>query len=167
MPTRYRARITALVRKFGVPEDDVDDVVQQVFEQAFLAWHQCRSQINPRAWLGSIALRVVHNRTAAAVRLPIPFSSLPVGDDQLPPDVDEVGTESHDPVYAQVAARDTLRLTIQALDDLNPSEKSAFTLRVLLGLSPSVAARHAEVRTVTSHVRYARSRNSMKRRLNE
>ena len=59
--------VTQVCRKAGA-QCELDDLVQEVFLEAYRSFHTLREPAAARAWLRTIAVRVVHRRIAGRIR---------------------------------------------------------------------------------------------------
>jgi len=62
------ARIRALAWRFGVPEEELDDAVQEVFVRAWLGAPRFRGACAPSTWLTRIAVNYFVSRRRALMR---------------------------------------------------------------------------------------------------
>lgn len=75
----YGARIRGLATRLCANRSDADDLVQEVFLQAFRSWPTFRGEADPGTWLHAIAARTCRRRfsRAAARRMPAASQLMP------------------------------------------------------------------------------------------
>jgi RNA polymerase sigma-70 factor, ECF subfamily len=147
------AYIWAVLRRLGVPEADLEDLVQEVFVVAHRRLHTFEQRSSIRTWLYAIAVRLYLNdsrrRSRRGSPVDVSSSSLPIADDGLDP-------EAH---TARAQAR---RMLGELLENLDADKRVVFVLSELEGLPAPAIARitGANTRTVYSRLRAARDRFS-------
>jgi RNA polymerase sigma-70 factor, ECF subfamily len=147
------AYIWAVLRRLGVPEADLEDLVQEVFVVAHRRLHTFEQRSSIRTWLYAIAVRLYLNdsrrRSRRGSPVDVSSSNLPIADDGLDP-------EAH---TARAQAR---RMLGELLENLDADKRVVFVLSELEGLPAPAIARitGANTRTVYSRLRAARDRFS-------
>jgi RNA polymerase sigma-70 factor, ECF subfamily len=150
----YRAHfayVWAVLRRLGVPEADLEDLVQEVFVVAHRRLHTFEQRSSIRTWLYAIAVRLYLNdarrRRRRGHRADVSSSDLLVVDEAADPEVHT----------ARAQAR---RMLGELLENLDPDKRVVFVLAELEGLPASDIARvtGANTRTVYSRLRAARDR---------
>jgi RNA polymerase sigma-70 factor (ECF subfamily) len=134
------------VRRLGVADAQVDDVVQEVFLVALRRLSDFRPGTSARAWLFSIASRTSANHRRGQRRRLLRHA--PLGD---PAD--------HSPgVFERAASRDAARLLQRFLDGLSDDKRGLFILSELEGMSgPELAAIYgANLNTIYARIRSVR-----------
>jgi RNA polymerase sigma-70 factor (ECF subfamily) len=131
------------------PGNDVEDLVQTAFVEAFRSLPDFRGDALFSTWLTRIAVRVTFH--AKRRRSPFALSM----DDMAEPAVDQAGPER------VAAAREGLALLQVVLAELRPKRRAAFVLHVLEGhsmeevaaiLNASVAAVKVRVHDARRHI---------------
>ena len=124
----YRAHapfILSLVRRLGIPESEVDDVVQEIFVVAHRRGGYVPGPAKPRTWLAQIALHVasVTRRSARRRRTQ--------ADEET---VARAVTDRSNP-FDMAAATESLTRVQRALDALDDDHRTVFVLFELSGES--------------------------------
>ena len=135
------------VRRLGVPEGMVDDIVQDVFVIAFRRLPEFEGISSVRTWLFSILRRVVRDRKRTHVRTHPP-SAIPI---------DQVMDSSSSP-HDSLEKREAVRLVYQLLANLSDDKREVFILADLEEMTaPEIAeATGTNVNTVYARLRSAR-----------
>ncbi len=139
------------VRRLGVHDDALDDVVQEVFLAAYKRLSSFEGRSSLKSWLLGIAVHCVqrHRRTA---RRKSPHSL-----DRSPTDPETLDSPKAGPhdLYLQSEAA---RIVQQILDNLDEDKRTVFVLAEFEQLSASEIASVVEVpvNTVYSRLRHAR-----------
>ena len=135
--------------------NDVDDLVQTAFVEAFRSLPDFRGDALFSTWLTRIAVRV----TMRAVRRRHPATT-PLDD------VPEPAAATPGPEHV-VAARETLALVETVLAELRPKRRAAFVLHVLEGYSMEEVAAILSASTTAVKVRVHDARRHIERRLKQ
>jgi len=144
-----------VVRRMVGPRDDVEDLVQTAFFEAFRSLPDFRGDALFSTWLTRIAVRV----TMRSVRRRLPrAASL---DDVFEPASAAPGPEQ------VTAARETLTLVEALLAELRPKRRAAFVLHVLEGYSMEEVAAILSASTAAVKVRVHDARRHIERRLKQ
>jgi RNA polymerase sigma-70 factor (ECF subfamily) len=154
--------------------DDAEEIVQDVYLQAWRAYDRFEGRSSLRTWLYRIATRAFMKGVERRNRRPLPSDlSAPTADPSaavragpaelawLQPAPDSVLTGTTGDPAAVVARRDTMRLAfIAALQVLPPRQRAVLILRDVLGLTAAeVAAQlNLSVAAVNSALQRARAR---------
>ena len=146
-----RAFVCGFVRRVGgVPEDDVDDIVQEVFIMAHRKGGYVAGQARPSTWLAQIALGIVANRRRFWHRRRC------IHDERA------LATAAFDGPrpFERAAAAETLVRMQRALDQLDLEHRAVFVLFELEGepCSSIAEAFGIPVGTVHSRLSIARAR---------
>ena len=150
----YRAHfayVWAVLRRLGVPEADLEDLVQEVFVVAHRRLHTFEQRSSIRTWLYAIAVRLYLNdarrRRRRGSPADISSSRLPIVDEAADPEAHAVRAQAR-------------RMLGELLENLDPEKRVVFVLAELEGLPASEIARvtGANERTVYSRLRAARTR---------
>jgi RNA polymerase sigma-70 factor (ECF subfamily) len=153
--TIYRAQFAFVwrnVRALGVPEEAVDDVVQEIFVAAHRGLAGFEGRSSARTWLSGIMLNVVrHHRRTTARKSPHRLDTGAV------PDVESLPTRADGPHDVALAHEQT-RLLQRILADLDEKKREILVLAELEELSaPEIAeVLCLNVNTVYSRLRLAR-----------
>jgi RNA polymerase sigma-70 factor (ECF subfamily) len=154
----FQAHVGAVhrvVRRMVGPRDDVEDLVQTAFFEAFRSLPDFRGDALFSTWLTRIAVRV----TMRAVRRRLPrAASL---DEAFEPASPAPGPEQ------VTAARETLTLVEALLAELRPKRRAAFVLHVLEGYSMEEVAAILGASTAAVKVRVHDARRHIERRLKQ
>ncbi|MCB9890961.1 MAG: RNA polymerase sigma factor [Planctomycetes bacterium] len=129
----HGGRIYGLARRLCGNPEEADDLVQEVFLQAWRKWHQFRGDADPRIWLFTIARhacqRMHRKRSGEPDRLDSLDELLPFGQPRIaviPSDVDELD---------QHVRRDQQELVGRAITTLPPDFRMALILKDIVGFS--------------------------------
>jgi RNA polymerase sigma-70 factor, ECF subfamily len=151
---KERARVSRLVRRLGVPSDDVEDAVQDVFLALHSRFHQLDRGAGLHLWLAAAALRVCSNRRrgslrlSASLRLDREFQLEDIVDSrQLLPDERSADNERRRLLARAIARLDVNRRRVFVLAELE--EHTAEEIAKLTCVSRN---------TVSSRLRIARQR---------
>jgi RNA polymerase sigma-70 factor (ECF subfamily) len=146
---RHRTDVARLVYRMLGARSDLDDVIQEVFIQAYKSLKDFRGQAKFSTWLHRVTVNVVLMHRRAARSRPV-FADEPPGDpalrsDELAPDED-------------AERRERVRAFGRLLDRLADKKRIVFVLHELEGLAPSEIATivGAPVLTVRTRLFYAR-----------
>jgi RNA polymerase sigma-70 factor (ECF subfamily) len=143
-----RPLLRAMLRRWGVPGDDLDDVHQE----CLLALHGARRTYQPprpvEPWLLAIARRVAWRQTR--IRLARLASETPVA---------ELPEHAAEPAAADVEVLE------QALRALPPQQREAFEMLKFEGLTVEAAAQRAGTTSGALRVRAHRAYRAIKARL--
>ena len=145
---RY-AFVWGVLRRLGVPERDVEDLLQDVFVIVHRRLDEFEGRSAATTWLYAIAVRVYWNYARRQQRRPAlaseSASAMPILDDSVGPER-----------FAE--QREAAALLEQLLGGLDPDKRTAFVLAELEGLSaPEIAVvTGAKTRTIYSRIRAAK-----------
>lgn len=149
-PALYEAHFSYVwntLRRLGVRERDLPDVVHDVFLVVFKLLSGCDQTRPLRPWLFGIAFRVVsdYRRAARFLREVLDEST-------------EAAPAREPPADEQLAAAQARRLVVRALDTLDLERRGVFVMHELDGMPvPEIAAAlEIPVATVYSRLRRAR-----------
>lgn len=137
----------ALIGRLGVPRNDVEDVVQEVFLVLHRRRHDFRNESSVKTWLHGITLRVARRYRGRLQRGEM---------DPLPPEA-----RSKSPsLESQVAGRAQLARLDALLSQLPDEQREVFVLAEVAQLrAPEIAqVMGVKLNTVYSRLRLARSR---------
>ena len=146
---RHHDAVRRLLSRLGVPDSDLDDLVQQTFLEVPRASARFQAGAAARPWLCGLALMVARRRRRSVARM---FARL--RDWALEP------VDARVPTPAEEHERNTdLERARRALEALPAKKRDAFVLVVLEGLSGAEAATTlgVPVATVWTRVHYART----------
>jgi RNA polymerase sigma-70 factor (ECF subfamily) len=147
----HYAFVWAILRRLGVHERDLEDVVQDVFIVVHRRLGQFEGRASIRTWLYAVTVRVAWNHLRRRARRPSVAESSSTG---LPAPVTHADPE-------EFAARNQASALLHALlDRLDPAKRAVFVLADIEGLPAPQIARivGANTRTVYSRLRAARHR---------
>jgi RNA polymerase sigma factor CnrH len=133
---RHGIALAQAARSFGIPETDVDDVVQDTFVAAWHALDDFDRDRPFRAWLFRIGLNKMRDLYRFRRVRQFLFGAEDLGDMELAGGVahDEPGPEQH------VAARRDLARVVKTLDKLDKGSREAIVLTAIVGMSQPEAA---------------------------
>lgn len=136
------------VRRLGIPDEMVDDVVQDVFIIAYRRLSSFGGSSTPRTWLFGILRRVVRDRRRTYARTH-PLS---------PEDVQEVADHHGASPLDSLEQRRASQLVHQLLESLSDERREVFVLAELEGMTaPEIAqATGSNLNTVYARLRMAR-----------
>lgn len=145
----HAVAIASLLRRLVGPTADVEDLLQETFAEAIVAFPRFRGEAAVKTWLHRIAIHVAHGH----LRRPRHRREVPLGDDA---DARGIGDTPED--------RERARRLYEHLDAIDPDKRVAFVLRVIEGHSvDEIAALTGTSRAATrSRIFWAR-RALMKR----
>ncbi len=145
---QHLAFVWRSVKRLGIPEEIVDDVVQDVFVVVFRRFHTFRGMSSMRTWLFGILRRIVRDRRRSYRRV---HAVEAPWDDNLH---DRSPASQHDRAEQQQAARIVRRL----LAELDDDKREVFILAELEQMTaPEIAeATGAKLNTVYSRLRASR-----------
>jgi RNA polymerase sigma-70 factor (ECF subfamily) len=119
---RHAAALSRFAASVGA-RDDVEEVVQDTFVRAFASLDGFRGESSLRTWLFTIARRLILDRRRATRRR----------GEQVEVQEGDVATE-YDSLDGVVAEETRARLRL-AMDELTPTQREVFVLRVSEGMS--------------------------------
>lgn len=146
---RHRTDVARLVYRMLGARADLEDVIQEVFIQAYKSLKDFRGQAKFSTWLHRVTVNVVLMHRRAARSRPV-FADEPPGDPSLRSD--ELGPDE------DAERRERVRAFGRVLDRLAEKKRIVFVLHELEGLPPSEIATivGAPVLTVRTRLFYAR-----------
>lgn len=142
-----------VLRRYGVPDRDVDDVCQEVFLIVHRKLPEFEGRSSVRTWIYGIAMR-----TALATR-----RKAHVRRELLEPELQESAVEATQ--HEQADRRRDLSLVEAALQELDEEKREAFVLYELEGLSVAEVAAATGVPENTALYRLHRAREELERKL--
>ena len=142
-----------VLRRYGVPDRELEDVCQEVFLIVFRKLGEFEGRSTLRTWIYSIAARValVSRRKAYVKR------------ELLESPVDEPRTEANQEELA--TQRRALTLVDEVLSAMDPEKREAFVLYELEGMSVAEVAAAVGVPENTALYRLHRAREELAQRL--
>jgi RNA polymerase sigma-70 factor (ECF subfamily) len=131
---------------FGLPDASLEDAAQDVFVVVHRRWADWHEGVSARSWLYGIVRRVASDHRRSRTRHERKLEHLP--EPARPPDVE-----------AEVAERELIDALERALAELEPSQRDAFVLAELEGMTAKEIgdALTANPNTVASRLRAARA----------
>lgn len=154
---RHHDAIRRLLSRLGVPDADLDDLVQQTFLEVPRASARFKTDAAARPWLCGLALMVARRRRRSVARM---FARL--RDWALEP------VDAHVPTPAEECEHNAnVARARRALESLPAKKRDAFVLVVLEGLSGADAAAILQVPVATIWTRVHYARNELRRLLDE
>ncbi len=146
---RHKARVHATLYRVLGGNQDMDDLLQEVFVQVFGSLRSWRAEASLATWIDRIAVRVAW-RYIAQRRARVPL------------DLIDVDGASDEVIGARrVTARDGVRRLYAALDTLSPAARLAFTLHELDGRPLSVVAELTGSSVTATKLRVWRARRAI------
>jgi RNA polymerase sigma-70 factor (ECF subfamily) len=146
---RHHARVWRTLSCLGVPDDELDDAVQDVFVVVYRRMGDPERYQSIKSWLYAVARRVAwrQRRTGARARNKLQQVAREPTPSQTPPD-------------EAVARQQAVRFVRRFLDVLDEEQRTVFVLADIEGLTaPQIAeVVGAKVATVYSRLRLARRR---------
>jgi RNA polymerase sigma-70 factor (ECF subfamily) len=142
------------VRRLGVADSALDDVVQDVFLVVHRQLPGFRGESSVRSWLFAIAARVVRDLQRSLRRKPANLG----GGGRLCDDVDLLANSTPSP-HETVAASEAVRTLHAVLDAMTSERREVFILAELeqMSVGDIAAAVNANPNTVASRLRAART----------
>ena len=140
------------VRRLGVVDSAVDDVVQEVFVTVYRRLDQFEGRCAVKTWVFGILMRVVNNYRRSRRRKGAAHATTSAVVDP------EILVDSGADPMEQVSRSEAGRILHEILEELDDDKSSVFVLAELEGLSvPEIAeATNLNVNTVYSRLRAAR-----------
>src|SRR5687767_3070439 len=135
----YRA-----VRRFGVPESDVEDLVQEVFLVMWRRWAEYEPQRPLRPWLAGIAFHIAQKHLSRG-RREVPRGEVDREDESPHPD-------------ERLAAARSRDIALRALAGLPAKQKVVLVMHDLDGVEMRDVARALQVPLFTAYSRLRRAR---------
>ncbi len=133
-------RLYSLARRFCGSADEAEDLVQDVFLQAFRGWHAFQGRSDPGTWLYTIAARACQRRhrkragepdRVASLDAPLPFDA---------PVIAAIADEQDDALQRQIRAEARERVE-SAIASLPEDFRVPLVLKEIVGFSvPEVAS---------------------------
>jgi RNA polymerase sigma-70 factor (ECF subfamily) len=142
------------LRRFGVPEQDLDDALQTVLFQLHAKWSQLATFDESRLRSYACCASVGVARTAAKRRQRDGRRSLPL---------DEERTRGHEDPARTMESREELEQLDAALESLESSDREVFVLYEIEGFTGAEIAEHLGVPRGTVASRLRRGREDFKR----
>ncbi|WP_044243247.1 RNA polymerase sigma factor [Chondromyces apiculatus] len=145
--------VAAFVARLGVPQGEVDDVVQEVFLTVHRRGGFEEGGAKPTTWLAEIALRVVstHKRTERRRRVVPDEAAL------------DRAIETASSPQEMAEHRDALARVQRALDDLDVDRRAVFVLYEMMGESCEDIARGLGIPVGTVHSRLFAARRAFQK----
>lgn len=158
---RHNQRLYRVVRAVMKNEQDVEDVMQQAYVNAFLHLHQFEERSQFSTWLTRIALNEAFGRR----RRMQPVDRVPSGDEDDSA-LHALRSTLPDPEH-QTYARELRRLIEEAIDALPEGYRLVLILRDVEGLSTSETGRGLGLGDDVIKTRLHRARAMLRRRVTE
>jgi len=143
----------------GNPED-AEDLVQEVFLQAYRKWHQFEGRSDPSSWLYTIGARAcqrMHRRRSGEPARMEPLADLLPSEDDAVPD-----PEAEGPLDAQLR-REAREVIDRALLALPPDFRLTLVLKDIAELSVSEVAEVLGIKEATVKTRVHRARLALRK----
>ncbi|QKO20556.1 RNA polymerase sigma factor [Rhodoferax sp. BAB1] len=154
---RHWASVRQAARSFGIPETDVDDIVQDSFIAAWKALDDYDPTRPFRGWLFGIALNKMRDLLRFRKVRQFLFGASDISDDEA------AGVPFDGPGPDKLAAdRQELKRVTQTLDRLDRPLRDVLVLTGLVGMSQSEAAEALGVSLKTVEGRVIRARKRLK-----
>lgn len=152
---RHSAALARAARSFGIPETDVDDVVQETFVSAWRALDDYDPSRPFRAWLFSIGLNKMRDLLRARKARHFLFGAVDIHAEDAP----AVPDPAPGPERQAVARRDLAQVTA-VLGKLDRALREAIVLTAIVGMShpEAAAALGTTPKTIEGRVMRARFR---------
>lgn len=164
--TVYGARLDALARRICGNRADAEDLVQDVFLQAYRRWETFRGASDPGTWLYAItanACRRRFRRRGSAQRMPTLSQLLPWRESRSL-DLPAVGGGAEGPT-AQVIERESARLVQDAIASLPEGFRVPLVLKEMLELPIADVAGALRLKPETVKTRVHRARLLLRKAL--
>jgi RNA polymerase sigma-70 factor (ECF subfamily) len=127
---RHRGRVHACLFRVLGTNRDMDDLLQDAFLQVFQSLRSWRAEASLATWIDRVAVRVAYRYLTQRGRR---IQTDPMTDDDALPGHDELGARRQ-------LARDGVKRLYDALDELGPAARLAFTLHEIDGRTLSEVA---------------------------
>lgn len=160
---KYQKRIERLVARMLRDANQVPDVVQETFINAYRALHQFRGDARFYTWLHRIAVNTTYKALQEKKRNPlVSFSDLsPDNEDEHETFSSQVEPTSDETPEAVVAARQVAEAMNAAMQALPPESRQALELREMEGLSYEEIAQLMDIPIGTVRSRIFRAREAI------
>ena len=160
---KYQKRIERLVARMLRDANQVPDVVQETFINAYRALHQFRGDARFYTWLHRIAVNTTYKALQEKKRNPlVSFSDLsPNNEDEYETFSSQVEPTSDETPEAVVAARQVAEAMNAAMQALPPESRQALELREMEGLSYEEIAQLMDIPIGTVRSRIFRAREAI------
>jgi RNA polymerase sigma-70 factor (ECF subfamily) len=145
---RYGAHVHRVLQRVMGPDQDLNDLVQDVFVAAFEAVDKLQDPSALRAWLSQIAVYTARGKIRRRVRWRL-LTFRPLHE------LDEFHAPRHDGDVTEA-----VRATYRVLDRLPADERIAFALRFIEGMELTEVARATDVSLATVKRRLARAQRN-------
>ena len=147
--------VIRLILRFGIPQDDAEDLTQRVFMVAHRRRLEVETFAEPRPWLCGVTIRIVREhyrwrRVRNAARWLLEIAYLTGGEDQLTPE-------------RQASADESLERVGLVLAHMSGKLREALVLIELEQLTPREAANLLRIPYNTLRSRHASARQEFKR----
>ena len=150
---RHQSRVLRVLRFLGVPEQDREDVAQEVFVRVFRHLKGFRAGQEFGAWIYRITVNAAHDYRSRRGRLA--RGEAPWGE--------TTDAEDRGPGPAEAAHERELRRRLElALVALSERERTIFVLLEIEGLSTRQAARALGITTITIRRHLSRARRRLR-----
>jgi RNA polymerase sigma-70 factor (ECF subfamily) len=158
---RHNQRIYRAVRAVLGAEDDVEEVMQQAYVNAFTHLDQFESRAQFSTWLTRIALNEAFARRRQ-IRQANAIAAVADGGDTLPMSIEGVKAAQPDPEH-QAYASELYRVLERAVDELPDGYRVVFMLRDVEGLSTAETGEGLGLREEAVKTRLHRARAMLRR----
>jgi len=143
---KYRDEVSRIAYKVLGPDADLEDVVQDVFVEAFRSIERFQGNAKVTTWLYRVCVNVALQRVRKRKRRP---EGHIVDKDELP---------THETPLRALERKDSARVVYDVLETISPKKRVVFILHEIIGLSSREIAEivRANVLTVRTRLHYAR-----------
>ena len=155
---RHQGRVLRILRFLGVPDQDREDVAQEVFVRVFRHLKGFRAGSEFGAWLYRLTVNAAHDYRTRAGRRGRGETPFLEGDDRQDP---RPGPEE------SAHGRDLRMALGRALESLGERERTIFVLREIEQLSSREVARALGITTITVRRHLSRARRRLRELLGE
>jgi len=160
----HGGRLYGLGLKLCGNREDAEDLVQEIFLQAYRKWHQFEGRSDPSSWLYTIGARAcqrMHRRRSGEPSHMAPLDELLPSEDDSVPD-----PEAEGPLDAQLR-REAHEAVDRALQALPPDFRLTLVLKDIAELSVAEVAEILGIKEATVKTRVHRARLALRKALVE
>ena len=163
---RYQTRLVGVLSHIGPRQDLAEDLAQEVFLSVFRARKTYQPTAKFSTWLFTIATRVASNARRAAGRKHERQVALPNADTSAANSLEQLAKDASGMMPSRVVARaERAAIVRQAIDTLQPRQRTALVLSKFEGMSYAEIGAAMELSAIAVKSLLARARESLRKEL--